>query len=150
MPYFWGPHYLVPSKAISNYSGCVLLREKFDEELLRKQLDERGHSGSVIRVTNGWFFRKKNSEKWIRIGESGDIIRNFPVIWDTTNLENGQYEILGFMQAFIGKNYPTKWEEITLANGKYEKFGYRPIYKKRHVERRVIGDQNIVEVNVMN
>lgn len=150
MPYFWGPHYLVPSKALSNYSGCVLLRENFDEELLRKQLDERGYSGSIVRVTNGWFFRKKNSEKWTKIGESGDIIRNFPVKWDTTYLENGQYEIVGFMQAFIAKNYPTNWEEITLANGKYEKSGYKSIFKKKRFERRVIGEQNIVEVTVMN
>ena len=38
MLYDWGPHYLVPSKALLNYSGCVLLREEFDEELLRKQI----------------------------------------------------------------------------------------------------------------
>jgi hypothetical protein len=150
MQYDWGPHYLVPSKAISNYSGCVLLREEFDADLLWKQIDERELCGSVIRVTNGWFFRKKNSEKWTKIGESGDMVRNFPVLWDTTYLENGQYEIVGFMQAFIGKSSAVKWEIITLANGEYEKSGYKPIFKKKHAERRLIGEQNIVEVTVMN
>jgi hypothetical protein len=150
MQYDWGPHYLVPSKSLSNYSGYVLLREHFDEELLRKQMDERGLSGSVVRVTNGWFYRRKNSERWNKIGESGDIPGNFPVKWDTTCLPDGQYEIIGFMQAFVRKNDPPKWEEVTLAHGEYEKSGYKPIYVRKRLEKRVIGEQNIVEVTVDN
>jgi hypothetical protein len=142
----WGPHYLVPSKALSNYSGCVLLREKFDEGLLRKHLAERGLTGSVVRMSNSWFYRKKNVERWTKIGESDNIPGNFSVRWDTTNLENGQYEIIGFMQAFVGS---VKLDEVTLANGEYEKW-YKPISVKKHREIRVIGDQNIVEVTVEN
>src|SRR5512137_965339 len=111
MAYNWGPHYIVPSKAILNYSGCVLLREEFDEELLRKQLDERRLSGSIVRMSNSWFYRKKNSETWTKIGESNDILGNFPIRWDTTYLEDGQYEIIGFMQAFIDS---VKFDEVTL------------------------------------
>ena len=146
MSYNWGPHYIVPSKALLNYSGCVLLREEFDEELLRKQIGERRLSGSIVRMSNSWFYRKKNSEIWIKIGESNDIRRNFPVRWDTTYLENGQYEIIGFMQAFVDS---VKLDEVTLANGEYEKW-YKPISVKRHLEKRVIGAQNMVEVTVEN
>ena len=146
MLYDWGPHYIVPSKALFNYGGCVLLREEFDEELLRKQIGERRLSGSIVRMSNSWFYRKKNSEIWIKIGESNDIRRNFPVRWDTTYLENGQYEIIGFMQAFVDS---VKLDEVTLANGEYEKW-YKPISVKKHLEKRVIGEQNIVEVTVKN
>ena len=148
--YDWGPHYLVPSKALSNYSGHVLLREEFDEELLRKQMEERRLRGSILRVTNLWYCRKKSSETWTKIGESSDILRDFPVTWDTTCLENGQYEIIGFMQAFVRVNDPVKWEEVTMANGEYQRFGYKPISVRRHLEKRVIGEQNIVEVTVEN
>ena len=146
MLYDWGPHYIVPSKALLNYSGCVLLREEFDEELLHKQIDERGLSGNIVRISNSWFYRKKYSEIWTKIGESNDIRRNFPVRWDTTYLENGQYEIIGFMQAFVDS---VKLDVVTLANGEYEKW-YKPVSVKKHLEKRVIGEQNIVEVTVEN
>jgi len=146
MLYNWGPHYIVPTGVIKSYSGNVLLREEFDEELLHKQIDERGLSGSIVRVSNSWFYRKKNSEIWTKIGESNDIRRNFPVRWDTTHLENGQYEIIGFMQAFVDS---VKLDEVTLANGEYEKW-YKAISVKKHLEKRVIGEQNIVEVTIEN
>jgi hypothetical protein len=146
MGYNWGPHYIVPSKALPKYDGCVVLREEFDEELLRKQLDERRLSGPAARMTNSWFYRKKNSETWTKIGESNDILGNFPVRWDTTYLEDGQYEIIGFMQAFVDA---VKLDEVVLANGEYEKW-YKPISIKKHLEKRVIGQQNIVEVTVEN
>ena len=146
MSYNWGPFYIVPTEAIKTYSGSVLLREEFDEELLRKQLDKRELSGSISRMSNRWFYRKKNSETWTKIGESNDILGNFPVRWDTTYLENGQYEIIGFMQAFVDS---VKLDEVTLANGEYEKW-YKPISVKKHLEKRVIGEQNIVEVTVEN
>ena len=146
MPYNWGPHYIVPTEIIKTYSGSVLLREEYNEDLLRKQLDERGLSRSIARMSNFWFHRKKNSETWTKIGESNDILGNFPVRWDTTYLDNGQYEIIGFMQAFIDL---VKLDEVTLANGEYEKW-YKPISVKKHVEKRVIGEQNVVEVIVEN
>jgi hypothetical protein len=144
--YDWGPHYLVPSKALSTYSGCVLLREEFSVELLRKQMDERGLFGRIARMRNLWFYRKKNSEKWTKIGESNDILGNFSVRWDTTNLENGQYEIAGLMFAIVDS---VKWIDVTLANGRYQK-SYKPISVKKHLEKWILGGPNIVEVTLEN
>jgi hypothetical protein len=87
---------------------------------------------------------------WTKIGESCDITRNFPVKWDTTRLENGQYEIIGFMQAFATNNDLIKRELVTLGNGEYNKFGYLPIIVKKYLKKRVIAEQKIVEVTVKN
>ncbi len=144
--YDWGPHYLVPSKALRNYSGCVVLREDFDEELLRKQMDLRGLSGCVARIRNLWFFRKKYAETWTKIGESCDISGNFRVKWNTTCLENGLYEILGFMIATINS---ITMDVFTLAHGEYEKW-YKPIPVKRYSEKWIISEQNVAEVNIEN
>jgi hypothetical protein len=111
MSYNWGPHYIVPSEVIKSYSGAVLLREELEEDLLRKELEELGLSGPVVKVVNPWYFRKKNTDTWIKIGESLDKQQNFPVRWDTTVLENGQYEILGLMHVFVRKN----GDEIAIA-----------------------------------
>lgn len=122
MPYNWGPHYIVPSGVIKSYSGAIQLREEFEEDLLRKELEELGIAGPILRVTNPWYYRKKNTDTWIKIGESWDIRENFPVRWDTTNLENGKYEILGLMHVFVRKNG----------------------------EEKAIARENVVEVNVDN
>jgi hypothetical protein len=97
----WGPHFIVPSKKLVNLSGKVVLRESFDEELLKKELTELGFSGSPFRATNPWYFRKKNNETWIKIGESEDRENWFSVPWDTTTLENGDYQVFGLMHVFI-------------------------------------------------
>ncbi len=104
MDYNWGPHYLVPSEALKVYSGGVLLREEFDEDLLRKQLKELGLAGPVTRINNPWYYRQKNTATWIMIGESDNRNENFPVRWDTTTLANGKYEVLGLMHVFVKKN----------------------------------------------
>jgi hypothetical protein len=101
MSHNWGPHFIVPSEVLEVYSGGVLLREEFDEDMLRKELGELGLSGPITRVTNPWYYRKKNTETWVKIGESDDINENFPVNWDTTLLENGQYEVMGLMHVFV-------------------------------------------------
>jgi hypothetical protein len=101
MSYDWGPHFLVPSEVLKSYSGKVLLRENFDEHLLDKELVEVGCAGYQKQAVNPWYFRKKNTETWIKIGESSDLKNNFPVSWDTTNLANGKYEILGMMHVHI-------------------------------------------------
>lgn len=111
MSYNWGPHYIVPSEVIKSYSGAVLLREELEEDLLRKELEELGLPGPVVKVVNPWYYRKKNTETWIKIGESLDKQQNFPVRWDTSGLENGQYEILGLMHVFVRKNN----DEIAIA-----------------------------------
>ena len=103
MSHNWGPHYIVPTEVFESYSGVVMLREEFDEDLLHKELEELGLSGHIERVTNPWYCRKKNTDTWIKIGESGEIERNFPVKWDTTQLANGQYEVMGLMHVFVKK-----------------------------------------------
>ncbi len=122
MPYNWGPRYIVPSQVLKSYSGAVRLREEFDEDLLHKQLEELGLTGPIVRVTNPWYYRKKNTDTWLKIGESDDIHENFPVRWDTARLENGQYELLGLMHVFV----------------------------KEGNEERAIARENIVEVTVEN
>ena len=122
MPYDWGPYFLIPSEALNKYSGSVRLREEFDEDLLGKELEELGIAGPIIRVTNPWYYRRKNTDTWIEIGESEDRRENFPVKWDTSSLENGQYEVLGLMHVFV----------------------------KEGDEAKGIARQNIVEVTVEN
>ncbi len=122
MPHNWGPHFIVPSDVFENYSGVVLLREEFDESLLSKELEELGMSGPILRVTNPWYYRKKDTDTWIKIGESDDIDEDFPVSWDTTVLENGQYEVMGLMHVFV----------------------------KKGGEERGIARQNVVEITVKN
>jgi len=108
MAYNWGPHYIVPSEVLKTYSGAVRLREELDEDLLRKELEELGLSGPIVRVANPWYYRRKNTDTWIKIGESEDRQENFPVRWDTTGLENGQYEVLGLMHVFVRKDSEEK------------------------------------------
>ena len=122
MSYNWGPNYIVPSKIFETYSGSVLLREEFNEDLLHKELEELGLAGSIVRITNPWYYRKKNTDTWIMIGESDDIHENFPVRWDTTDLKNGKYEVKGLMHVFV----------------------------KQHGEVKAIARENVVEVTVEN
>ena len=111
MSYNWGPHYIVPSEALKKYFGGVLLREEFDADLAGKELEELGLTGPILRVVNPWYYRKKNTDTWIKIGESDNINENFPIRWDTRRLENGQYEILGLMHVFARKGA----EEMAIA-----------------------------------
>jgi len=101
MSHNWGPHYIVPSETLKSYSGGVLLREELDEELLHNELQAFGISEPIVRITNPWYYRKKNTETWIKIGESDNRQANFAVRWDTTKLANGQYEIMGLMHVFV-------------------------------------------------
>ncbi len=103
MPYDWGPHYIIPSEVLKSYSGAVQLREDLDEDLLRKELEELGLTGPITRIVNPWYYRRKDSDTWIKIGESDDRSQQFPVRWDTTGLENGEYEVFGLMHAFVAK-----------------------------------------------
>jgi hypothetical protein len=122
MSFDWGPHFIVPSEGLTKFSGVVRLREKFTEESLRKELDALGLSGAIVKVTNPWYYRRKNTDTWVKIGESDDESENFPVRWDTSNLENGQYEVLGLMHVFV----------------------------KKENKEQVIAGQNTVEVTVEN
>ena len=108
MSYNWGPNYIVPSEALRKYSGSILLREEFDGDLLLKKLEELHLTGPILRITNPWYYRKKNTETWIKIGESENRQENFPVRWDTTSLQNGQYEVMGLMHVFVKKGSDEK------------------------------------------
>ena len=101
MSHNWGPYFLVPSEAIKEYSGHVQLRERLDENLLAKELQELNMSGSIVKISNPWYFRKKGEDTWIKIGKSDALEDNFPVSWDTTQLDNDQYEVLGLMHVFV-------------------------------------------------
>jgi hypothetical protein len=100
----WGPQYLVPSSVIKVYSGIVQLREEYDEELLRDELRELGIPDAVRRVVNPWYYRQKDSKTWIKVGESDDRQGNFWTTWDTRQLEDGQYEVMGLMHVYAGNN----------------------------------------------
>lgn len=101
MSHDWGPYFIVPSKAIKDYGGHVKLRERLDEDLLAKELQDLNFSGSIVKITNPWYFRKKGNDTWIKIGESEAKEDNFPVSWDTTHLDNGKYEVLGLMHVLL-------------------------------------------------
>jgi hypothetical protein len=122
MSYDWGPHYIVPSGIIKVYSGIVKLREQFDEDLLRKELEALHLAPRIVRVTNPWYYRRKGANTWVKIGESEDKGSNFACTWNTRNLENGQYEVLGLMHVFV---------------------------KEDSAEKAIAG-QNIVEVTIEN
>lgn len=101
MSHNWGPHFIVPTDIFETYSGRISLRETLDKGLLAKDLAELGLPQNVVRITNPWYCRKKGAETWVKVGESDDEKQDFPVTWDTTKLENGQYEILGLMHVFV-------------------------------------------------
>jgi len=100
----WGPHFIVPVDELTTYSGVILLREELDRELLNKDLLGLNLLAPVARIINPWYYRKKGSSTWIKIGESQDMEENFPVRWDTSGLENGSYEILGLMHVSISEH----------------------------------------------
>ena len=100
MAYAWGPKYIVPTKVLKTVSGTVTLQEEFDEELLNKELKAVGVAGRIVRVNNPWYYRKEGDFSWILIGESDDKAKNFAVDWNTRNLKDGKYEVLGLMHVF--------------------------------------------------
>lgn len=118
----WGPHFIVPSEVAKTFSGIVVLRENFDETLLRKELETLGLSGAILKVTNPWYYRRKDTDTWIKVGESEDREENFPARWDTSTLENRLHEVLGLMHVLV----------------------------KKGKEEKTIARQNIVEVSVKN
>jgi hypothetical protein len=101
MSYNWGPHFIVPTGTTEKYSGPIRLRETLDKQLIAKELAALGLPQKVVRVTNPWYYRKRGTESWIKIGESDEEKQNFAVTWDTSKLENGSYEILGLMHVFV-------------------------------------------------
>ena len=103
MSYNWGPFFLVPSDHLHNLCGKVTLREEFNEELLQKDLKELGFDGVAFKATNPWYYRRKGRETWVKIGESDNRKNWFSVPWDTSTVENGDYEILGLVNVMLKK-----------------------------------------------
>jgi hypothetical protein len=97
----WGPQFLVPTIAIKKYFGCVVLRESLDEELLKKELEALRIVGYTTGVTNAWYVRKKGNQTWIKVGESSKRQMDFAVRFDSTEFENGAYQVLGFMSVKV-------------------------------------------------
>jgi hypothetical protein len=97
----WGPQFLVPTIAIKKYFGCIVLRESLDDELLQKELSALQISGYPAGVTNAWHIRKKGSQTWIKVGESSNRQMDFAVRFDSLELENGEYQVLGFMSVKV-------------------------------------------------
>jgi len=98
----WGPHFIVPTGTRRKYSGPISLREPLDKELLARELTELGLPRKVLKIFNPWYYRKKDTETWVKIGESSDESENFRVTWDTTRIENGACEIPGLMHVYVG------------------------------------------------
>ena len=101
MSYDWGPRYIIPSKVIETYSGNVVLREELDEDLLGRELASLGILGPIVNITSPWYYRRKDTDTWIKIGESSDGKENFAVPWDTTEFENGKHQVLGLMHVLV-------------------------------------------------
>ena len=97
----WGPQFFVPTISIKHYSGRVLLRESLDDEQLKKELEAMNIEGRPVGFTNAWYIRKKGTQTWIKVGESTAREHDFGIRLDTTELENGSYQILGFMSAKV-------------------------------------------------
>ena len=101
MSHNWGPYFIVPSQTLKLLSGHVRLRERLDEDILNTELEELGLKGPIVKISNPWYCRKKGEDTWIKIGESEDKNENFPVSWEPSDIENGEYEVLGLMHIFV-------------------------------------------------
>ena len=97
----WGPQFQVPAITIKKYYGNVVLRETLDEELLKKELESLQIPGYPVGANNSWYIRKKGTQTWIKIGDSWRWEQDFAVCLDTTTLENGTYQVLGFISVKI-------------------------------------------------
>lgn len=62
-------------------------------------------------LDTGEFLRRNDGETWIQIGESAVRSNDFAVLWDTTRLKDGKYQMLGLMHVFVKKGV----QEFTVA-----------------------------------
>ncbi len=97
----WGPYYFVPSSCCKAHAGKVVLSESLDYDLLRQELIASGSPLEVVRISNPWYYRKKDADTWVMIAESSDSESGFPVEWDISSLETGRYEVMGLMHVFV-------------------------------------------------
>jgi hypothetical protein len=97
----WGTRLLVSTDDSRVLTGEVMLKEQVDEGLLRRDLDVMGLSGPIVKMMNHWFVRKLGQDTWLKIGTSGDPGSSAHVRWDSTSVENGDYEVLQEMNVFV-------------------------------------------------
>ena len=68
---------------------------------------EEGTGGDARRraarsaYSNGWYIRKKGTQTWTKVGQSTAREHDFGIRLETTDLENGSYQVLGFMSATV-------------------------------------------------
>lgn len=97
----WGTHFTASSDTSRTFSGRILLREDLDEAQLRRDLDQLGLAGPIVKVMNQWYIRRVGENTWLQLGESDEKASSFPVQWDSSTVENGDYEVLEEMKVFV-------------------------------------------------
>lgn len=90
----WGLHFTATSDASRVLSGRTLFKAEVDEALLRRDLDSMGLSGPILGIMNDRYIRRVGQDTWLQVGTSGEKDSNFPILWDSTSVENGDYEML--------------------------------------------------------
>jgi hypothetical protein len=104
----WGTHFTALSDTSRTFSGRILLREELDEAKLRHELDTLGLLGPIVKVMNQWYIRKVGHDTWLQVGESDEKASSFPVHWDSSTVENGDYEVLEEMKVFVKAGHEQK------------------------------------------
>lgn len=97
----WGPHFIATTNASRVLSGKVQLKEDVDEGLLRRELDSMGLPGPIVRIMNQWYIRKAGENTWRQLAASEERTSDFCVHWDSTSVENGDYELLEQMNVYV-------------------------------------------------
>ncbi len=97
----WGPHFIAIPDESRILSGKVLFKEDVDEGILRRELDSIGLSGPIVKIMNEWFIRKIGQDTWLQLGASDQRALNFPLHWDSSSVENGDYEVLEQMNVYV-------------------------------------------------
>ncbi len=90
----WGLHFTATPDTSRVLSGRTLFKAEVDEALLRRELDSMGLSGPILGIINDRYIRRVGQDTWLQVGTSGEKDSNFPILWDSTSVENGDYEML--------------------------------------------------------
>ncbi len=98
---YWGTHFTALPDTSRTLSGRVVLREELDRAQLRRDLDQLGLQGPVVRVMNQWYIRKLGHDAWLQLGEADEQDSRFVVQWNSTSVENGDYEVMEKMNVFV-------------------------------------------------
>ena len=97
----WGLHSTATCDTSRVLSGRTLFKAEVDEALLRKDLDSMGLSGPILGIISDRYIRRAGQDTWLQVGTSGEKDSNFPILWDSTSVENGDYEMLEQTQVVV-------------------------------------------------